>query len=376
MSHTVNSGTIKAAFRGPLGAFALDAAFEIPARGVTALHGPSGCGKTTTLRCIAGLQRMPLGFFAVDDDIWQDDSSFIATHARPIGYIFQEASLFPHLSVRGNLLYGADALRRANHGHEISFDDLVALLGLTRLLDRAPRNLSGGERQRVAIGRALLSRPRLLLMDEPLSALDSQAKDEILPFLEQLHESLMLPVIHVAHDMDEIERLADNLVLMEAGRVIAAGPLAALQSDPSLPLLKSRSAAISLDAVVEDFDSIYGVASLAVTGGRFLVPTCRVLIGEYRRIRVLASDVSLAVETGPPSTILNILPARLLTVVASGEQEMTAVMGLGAEGEGARLLARITRRSWDLLGLRRGMNVHAQIKAVSFAPLRTGLARG
>ncbi len=213
-------------------------------------------------------------------------------------------------------------------------------------------------------------------MDEPLSALDSQAKDEILPFLEQLHESLMLPVIHVAHDMDEIERLADNLVLMEAGRVIAAGPLAALQSDPSLPLLKSRSAAISLDAVVEDFDSIYGVASLAVTGGRFLVPTCRVLIGEYRRIRVLASDVSLAVETGPPSTILNILPARLLTVVASGEQEMTAVMGLGAEGEGARLLARITRRSWDLLGLRRGMNVHAQIKAVSFAPLRTGLARG
>ena len=319
---------------------------------------------------------MPLGFFAVDDDIWQDNSSFIATHARPIGYIFQEASLFPHLSVRGNLLYGADALRRANHGHEISFDDLVALLGLTRLLDRAPRNLSGGERQRVAIGRALLSRPRLLLMDEPLSALDSRAKDEILPFLEQLHESLMLPVIHVAHDMDEIERLADNLVLMEAGRVIAAGPLAALQSDPSLPLLKSRSAAISLDAVVEDFHSIYGVASLAVTGGRFLVPTCRVLIGEYREFRVLASDVSLAVETGPPSTILNILPARLLTVVASGEQEMTAVMGLGAEGEGARLLARITRRSWDLLGLRQGMNVHAQIKAVSFAPLRTGLARG
>jgi molybdate transport system ATP-binding protein len=210
-----------------------------------------------------------------------------------------------------------------------------------------------------------------MLMDEPLSALDRLAKDEILPFLERLHESLSLPVIYVAHDMDEIERLADHLVLMDAGRVVAAGPLAALQSDPNLPLLKTRSAAVSLDAVVESFDADYGVATLVVSGGRFLVPASPVAPGESRRIRILASDVSLAREAGPRSTILNVLPSRILTVTPSGEQEITAILGLGSQGEGARLLARVTRRSWDLLGLQAGMSVYAQVKAVAFAPGRT-----
>ena len=206
---------IKAGFRGSIGSFSLDAAFETPARGVTALFGPSGCGKTTVLRCIAGLNRLRQGFCAIDGEIWQDASSFAPTHRRPIGYVFQEASLFPHLSVRRNLLYGAGGPRRAGQSDAIRFDEVVDLLGLGALLDRAPRHLSGGERQRVAIGRALLSRPKLMLMDEPLSALDRQAKDEILPFLERLHASLSLPVIYVAHDMDEIERLADHLVLMD-----------------------------------------------------------------------------------------------------------------------------------------------------------------
>ena len=246
---------IKAGFRGSVGSFSLDAAFETPARGVTALFGPSGCGKTTVLRCIAGLNRLRQGYCAIDGEIWQDASSFLPTHKRPIGYVFQEASLFPHLCVRRNLLYGAGGPRRAGQSDAIRFDEVVDLLGLAALLDRAPRHLSGGERQRVAIGRALLSQPSLMLMDEPLSALDRQAKDEILPFLERLHESLSLPVIYVAHDMDEIERLADHLVLMDAGRVVAAGPLAALQSDPNLPLAKTRSAAVSLDAVVESFDA-------------------------------------------------------------------------------------------------------------------------
>jgi molybdate transport system ATP-binding protein len=367
---------IKAGFRGSVGSFSLDAAFEIPARGVTALFGPSGCGKTTVLRCIAGLNRLRQGFCAIDGEIWQDASSFLPTHKRPIGYVFQEASLFPHLSVRRNLLYGAGGQRRAGQLDAIRFDEVIDLLGLAALLDRAPRHLSGGERQRVAIGRALLSQPRLMLMDEPLSALDRQAKDEILPFLERLHESLSLPVVYVAHDMDEIERLADHLVLMDAGRVVAAGPLAALQSDPNLPLLKTRSAAVSLDAVVESFDSDYGVATLVVSGGRFLVPAFRVAPGESRRIRILASDVSLAREAGPRSTILNVLPSRILTVTPSGEHEITAILGLGSEGGGARLLARVTRRSWDLLGLRSGMSVHAQVKAVSFAPGRTGSFHG
>ncbi|MGA8170559.1 MAG: molybdenum ABC transporter ATP-binding protein [Methylocystis sp.] len=366
--------TIEAAFRGSVGSLKLDAAFEIPARGVTALFGPSGCGKTTVLRCIAGLARLRAGFCSVAGEIWQDEIFFLPTHKRPIGYVFQEASLFAHLSVRRNLLYGAAESRIGESRAKIGFEEVVDLLGLAPLLGREPRRLSGGERQRVAIGRALLSRPRLLLMDEPLSALDGPAKDEILPFLERLHESLSLPIIYVAHDMDEIERLADHLLMMEAGRVVAAGPLAALQSDPSHPLSKSRSAAVSLDAVVEDIDAQYGVASLLVAGGRFLVPISGAKIGDSRRIRVLASDVSLAVEAGPRSSILNVLPARVLTAAPSGEHEMTAVLGLGSEGEGVRLLARVTRRSWDLLELRTGMNVLAQVKAVGFAPGRTASA--
>src|SRR5918912_425364 len=235
-------GTIRVAFKGTLGRFVLDASFAVPATGVTALFGPSGCGKTTVLRAVAGLQRLAEGYCAVDGDVWQDGRSFRPTHRRPIGYVFQEASLFPHLSVRRNLLYGAP---RAGGPAEIGFDEVTDLLGLSRLLDRSPRNLSGGERQRVAIGRALLSSPRLLLMDEPLSALDRPTKDEILPFLERLHDRLSLPVLYVSHDMAEIERLADHLVLMRAGRVVAAGPLGDLQSDPSLPLAAARDAAVS-----------------------------------------------------------------------------------------------------------------------------------
>jgi molybdate transport system ATP-binding protein len=175
---------IQAAFRGTLGRFSLDASFSIPATGVTALFGPSGCGKTMVLRCLAGLQYLPDGYCAVDGDIWQDHSFFRPAHNRPIGYVFQEASLFPHLSVKRNLLYGAPKSALALETDGVAFDETIHLLGLTKLLDRSPRNLSGGERQRVAIGRALLSQPKLLLMDEPLSALDRLTKDEILPFLE------------------------------------------------------------------------------------------------------------------------------------------------------------------------------------------------
>jgi molybdate transport system ATP-binding protein len=368
----MTSETIKAAFRGSLGDFKLDAAFEIPARGVTALFGPSGCGKTMVLRCIAGLNRLEQGYCAIDGEIWQDANSFQPTHKRPIGYVFQEASLFPHLSVQRNLLYGANEAGRTSQRGVIQFDDVVDLLGLSPLLNRATTNLSGGERQRVAIGRALLSQPELMLMDEPLSALDSPTKEEILPFLERLHESLSLPVIYVSHDMDEVERLADHLLLMEAGQVIACGPLAELQSDPNLPLLTARSAAVSLDTVAVSYDAGYCVATFAVTGGTFEVPTAALKPGDFRRLRVLATDVSLMREAAPPSSILNVLPARILTVAPSDHREMTAVIGLGADGDGARLLSRVTRKSWDSLGLQVGMNVHAQVKAVAFATSRSG----
>ena len=218
---TPEPGRVKAAFRGRLGNFMLDAEFSVPATGVTAIFGASGCGKTTVARCIAGLQHMTDGFCAVDGDIWQDRQSFRPVHQRPIGYVFQEANLFPHLSVRGNLLFGAPKMA----GARIGFDEVVELLGLSALLGSSPKRLSGGERQRVAIGRALLSQPKLLLMDEPLAALDRSTKNEILPFLERLHERLSLPVLYISHDMAEIERFAEHLVLMEQGRVISAGPL-------------------------------------------------------------------------------------------------------------------------------------------------------
>src|SRR4051812_33679691 len=313
----VEPKTIRATFRGRLGRFSLDASFSVPATGVTALFGPSGCGKTTVLRCIAGLQHLPDGYCAIDGDVWQDRTLFRRPHERPVGYVFQEASLFPHLSVRRNLLYGAPRRMPALNPSGIAFDEVIELLGLKTLLDRSPQNLSGGERQRVAIGRALLSQPKLLLMDEPLSALDRLTKDEILPFLDRLHEQLSLPVIYVSHDMTEVERLADHLVLMEAGRVIASGPLTALQSDPALPLVKGRDAAISLDATVESYDPGYGLITLAVNGGQFVLPGPPGQAGERRRIRIVAGDVSLALDPPSSSTILNSLPVKILSKAAA-----------------------------------------------------------
>lgn len=364
------AGSIRVRFRGRLGGFALDAAFETPARGVTALFGRSGSGKTSVLRCIAGLHRLTDGFCAVDGEIWQDGAAFRPPHRRPVGYVFQEASLFAHLSVRGNLLYGAPRRGRRVPGRlaSIGFDQVVELLGLAGLLDRAPATLSGGERQRVAIGRALLSNPRLLLMDEPLSALDRDAKGEILPFLERLHDRLALPILYVSHDMGEVERLADRVVLMEAGRVTASGPLDALQADPALPLAGARDAAVMLDATVAGFEAGYGLLELAVPGGLFMVPAPFRPVGERRRLRVAAGDVSLALERPAASTILNVLPARIVAARAMGEHEMLAVLGLGPDGAGARLICRVTRRSWDRLALAEGMAVHAQVKSVALAP--------
>ncbi|TCT06801.1 molybdenum ABC transporter ATP-binding protein [Aquabacter spiritensis] len=356
-------GTIEAAFSGRIGAFALDAAFSVPARGVTALFGPSGCGKTTVLRCMAGLTRLD-GRCLVDGDVWQDARQFRPAHRRPVGYVFQEASLFPHLSVRRNLLYGAPLVPPPR---SIAFDEVVRLLGLAHLLDRGPHHLSGGERQRVAVGRALLSQPRLLLMDEPLSALDRATKDEILPFLERLHGALDLPVLYVSHDMAEVERLADRLVLLERGRVLACGPLAALQSNPDLPLATTRDAAVSLDGIVESYDGADGLIALAVRGARFLVPAPPGEIGARRRLSIAAGDVSLALEMPRASTILNVVDARILSVTALRSHEMTLVLGLGADGAGDRLLARVTRRSFVQLDLRVGLAVHAQVKGVALA---------
>ena len=360
---------IRAEFRGTIGKFALDAGFTAPAKGVTALFGPSGCGKTTVLRCIAGLLRVSDGLCEIDGEIWQKgEAVFLPTHRRPLGYVFQEASLFPHLSVRRNLMFGAPRHDDSAVRERVAFDEVVDLLGVTPLLDRSPRNLSGGERQRVAIGRALLSQPKLLLMDEPLSALDRATKREILPFLERLRDRLSLPIIYITHDIAEVERLADQIVLMEKGGVLAAGPIADLQSDPTLPLAISRDAAVGLDAVIEAHDARYGLLTFRVRGGSFTVPAPPASIGDRLRIRIVASDVSLAREPPGLSSILNILPARIVFGKPVDSDELVVVIALGSDGEGARLLSRVTRKSWEQLGLAEGLGVYAQVKAVALAP--------
>jgi molybdate transport system ATP-binding protein len=356
---------LTARFRGRLGTFNLDVAFEAPARGVTALFGPSGCGKTTVLRCIAGLQRLDDGFLALGEDVWQDGPRFRPTHRRPIGYVFQEASLFPHLSVRANLLYGHRRTVGRGVPEAIRFDDVADLLGIAHLLDRSPRHLSGGERQRVAIGRALLSQPKLLLMDEPLAALDRISKNEILPYLERLHDALSIPVLYVSHDIAEVERLADHLVLLRAGRLVAAGPLPELQADPALPVARMPDAGITWTATVESRDDAYGLAVLAVPGGRLLVPGTASAVGSTVRVRIAASDVSLALERPSGSTILNTLPAHILETGALDNQQVMAVLGLGSDGAGARMVAHVTRKSWDTLGLAPGQPVYVQIKSVA-----------
>jgi molybdate transport system ATP-binding protein len=365
---------IEASFAGRLGAFDVDASFTIPGRGVTALFGPSGCGKTTVLRCLAGLQRLG-GRLVVGGEVWQDDAAgmFKPPHRRPIGYVFQEASLFPHLSVRKNLLYGAARAGGRSTG-ELGFEDTVALLGIGTLLDRAPAALSGGERQRVAMGRALLSRPRLLLMDEPLAALDRQTKDDILPYLEALHARLSIPIVYVSHDIAEVERLADTLVLMERGRATAVGRLADLQADPALPLLQPAEAAVTLEGRIAGTDDVYGLTLLDIEGGPLVVPGLHGPVGGRRRLRIRVSDVSFVLSRPEATTILNCLPVRILEAAPAGEggAQVTLIAGLGEDGTGARIAARITRKSRDALGLEPGCRAYAQIKSVALLASQAG----
>lgn len=251
---------IEAAFHGRLGEFTLDVAFNVPASGVTVLFGPSGCGKTTVLRCFAGLERLP-GRLSVAGETWQDERLFLPPHRRPVGYVFQEASLLAHLSVRRNLLFG---YRRTHGARVIDLDQVVALLGLEPLLERGVDRLSGGERQRVAIGRALLSQPRLLLMDEPLASLDRKRKAEVLPYLDRLHEELAIPILYVTHDHAEAARLGDRMVVLDEGR---GGEVVELVGPGNAADLKSRLAAVGPEGLAGELMAAGAsrlVASLAV----------------------------------------------------------------------------------------------------------------
>ncbi|SOC07978.1 molybdenum ABC transporter ATP-binding protein [Rhodobacter maris] len=356
---------ISARFAGRLGSFDLDVAFEAPGRGVTALFGPSGCGKTSVLRCMAGLTRLPGGRLEVNGQIWQEGRKITPPHRRAVGYVFQEASLFAHLSVRENLRYG---MKRARGPLRIGEAEVVGLLGIEALFSRPTAALSGGERQRVAIGRALLSQPELLLMDEPLSALDRISREEILPYLERLHATLEMPILFVSHDISEVERLADRLVLMEAGKVRAEGPLAQLLADPSLPLIHRPDLAAVIEGEVIAVDPAYGLSEIAVPGGVITVPGALGPAGTRRRLRIPASDVSLGRRAPLDTTILNALPATILDAAPDPDGHLTTVrLALGPAGNGALLLSRVSRKSWDRLGFAPGDRIVARLKATALA---------
>lgn len=358
---------IEARFRGRIGGFDLDAEFDAPMRGVTALFGPSGCGKTTVLRCLAGLERFD-GRLAIGGEIWQDDATgvFRKPHERPVGYVFQEASLFPHLSVRDNLLFGRRRAERRETcgGLDLNEDEVIDLLGLPALLDRAPDALSGGERQRVAIGRALLSRPRLLLMDEPISALDRMAKDEILPYLDALNERLAIPILYVSHDVAEVARLADRVALFTRGRTVAVGPVAEIFERLDLhPATGRFEAGAVLTAAVARHDAEDGLTYLTLGAQELAIPTVDAPIGETLRLRVRARDVALATRRPEGISTRNILPGTLLEIrTAPGSAFAETLIETGE----ARLRARITRAAVRELGLSEGARVYALIKTISF----------
>ena len=361
---------VDAAARGELrarlflqqGDFTLDAQLALPTRGVTALFGPSGSGKSTLLRCVAGLVRAPEGYLEIDGEVWQDAARghFLPTHKRSLGYVFQEASLFPHLTVEGNLAYGR---RRAAAGAlRVDRAHMLELLGIGHLLGRRPDRLSGGERQRVAIARALYAGPKILLLDEPLSALDHARKQEILPYLERLHDELEIPMLYVSHAPDEVARLADHLVVLEAGRVLASGLLTETLARLDLPIRLGDDAGVVLEGRVVEHDAAWHLARIDFGGGGLWLRDTGLPVGREVRVRILARDVSLALAPHDDTSILNILP---VTVAALAPDAHPAQALVQLDAGGTPVLARLTQRSAAALGLRAGLRLWAQIKTAA-----------
>jgi molybdate transport system ATP-binding protein len=345
--------------------FAMQVALELPGRGVTALFGHSGSGKTTILRAVAGLERHTNGYLEVNGDVWQDDARgiHVPTHRRALGYVFQEASLFTHLSVQGNL----DFVRKRSKSQEPAlFDHVLALLGIEHLLARRTTALSGGERQRVAIARALLTQPKILLMDEPLAALDGKRKEEVLPYLERIHAELDIPMLYVSHAAEEVARLADHVVLLDDGKVLASGPAADTLARIDLSLGLEIDAGVLVEGTVEAVDSVYELLQLDAAGGTLYVAHGAVPLGTRLRLRILARDVSVALARPQDSSVLNQLQA---TVAAAWPASTPAHVIVRLDAGGTAILARITRRSYDHLRLDIGKPVWAQVKAVALLSL-------
>ena len=344
--------------------FSLDVDLNLPGRGVTALYGHSGSGKTTCLRCIAGLERAEHGFIQINDEVWQDSDNgiFVPPHKRALGYVFQEASLFPHLSVLANLQFGLKRIAKSQR--RVDMAQATELMGIGHLLERHPQHLSGGERQRVGIARALLTSPKLLLMDEPLAALDSQRKNEILPYLQRLHDELDIPVLYVSHAQDEVARLADHLVLLSEGKALASGPIGETLARLDLPMAMGDDAGVIIEGQVCAYDADYQLLSLQLpaTEMSIRVTHAPMKVGQSLRCKVHARDISLTLQDSEFSSILNRLP---VTVVSEQSADNAAHVLIRLDAGGTPLLARITRYSRDQLAVHPGQQLWAQIKAVA-----------
>ena len=344
------------------GGFSLRVDLELPARGITAVFGPSGSGKTTLLRCVAGLERGSDGLVRIGGALWQDDAQriFLPTWRRQLGYVFQEASLFEHLDVRANLYYG---LRRSAGAQQaIALDGAIELLGIGGLLARRTQQLSGGERQRVAIARALATQPRLLLLDEPLASLDLARRREILPWLERLRDELRIPMLYVTHSADEVARLADTLVVLDSGRVVASGPVASVLAGTAGTLLLGDDAGALLEGTIGERDARWQLARVDFDGGGLWLRDSGAPIGRLVRLRVLARDVSIATDEPRGTSIQNLLPA-VVRAIAADTYPSQALVQLACGN--SVLLSRITARAVDVLRLQPGTPVWAQVKSVA-----------
>jgi molybdate transport system ATP-binding protein len=353
---------IIAQFKLDYGVFALDVDLRLPSSGITVLFGHSGSGKTTLLRCIAGLQHAQQGYLSINGEIWQnsDQQLFLPTHKRSLGYVFQEANLFAHLTVLDNLAFGLKRIGQKPDSDK--FRQIIELLGIEHLMERLPERLSGGERQRVAIARALVLNPAVLLMDEPLASLDFKRKQEIMPFLTRLHNELNIPVLYVTHSQQEVAQLADYLVVLDSGKVQAAGSLSDTFSRLDLPLAQDKQAGSVWQVKIIAHETEYHLTHVGFDGGELSLPAINTPLGTKLRIQIHARDVSIILEVPKATSILNILPATITDIVDDGEDGQTVLrLQVGSQP----LLAHITRKSAHKLDLQTGMSVYVQIKGTS-----------
>jgi molybdate transport system ATP-binding protein len=342
--------------------FALAVDLSLPATGITVLFGASGSGKTTLLRCVAGLERAQRGLVQLGAEVWQDHERgvFVPTWRRPLGYVFQEASLFDHLSVQHNLRFGLKRTRAAEG--EAALDAAVRLLGIEKLLQRMPEQLSGGERQRVAIARALSTQPRLLLLDEPLAALDAARKQDILPWLERLRDELQTPMLYVTHSADELARLADHVVVLEEGRVKTQGPVAEVLSSIDHPALAGDEVGALLAGQVAERDARWHLARVAFAGGSLWLRDSGLPVGRAVRLRVLARDLSLAVHEPQGTSIQNHLACTVDSSVPDAHPSQVLVR---VQVGPSPLVVRVTARAFHALGLQPGQVAWVQVKSVA-----------